>query len=72
MLSDSFGAYFAPHLAAGFSELMHVNIKHLKASEVGLFLDTALRETEADKVILLVHDAGLLNQSLSRFLAAVP
>ncbi|MEM1403138.1 MAG: hypothetical protein AAGG55_07405 [Pseudomonadota bacterium] len=72
MLSDSFGAYFAPHLASGFSELMHVNIKHLRASEVEQFLETALRESGADRVILLVHDAGLLNQSLRRFLDAVP
>jgi hypothetical protein len=68
ILSDSFGAYLAPHLAPAYAALTSINIKDLKSSEREAFLDTALRETEAGELIILVHDAGLPNPALRRFL----
>ncbi|MEM8489813.1 MAG: hypothetical protein AAF756_03230 [Pseudomonadota bacterium] len=68
LLSDSFGAFVAPHLAIGFEQILRLNIKSLGKPEAEQFLTVALKKTAATDVILLLHDAGLDTGSLQRFL----
>lgn len=68
LLANSFGAYMAGHIAAGFTSLTHINMNQLRRNEIGEFFEASLRETRATDVIVLVHDAALFNAQVSGLL----
>ncbi|MEM1403790.1 MAG: hypothetical protein AAGG55_10710 [Pseudomonadota bacterium] len=68
ILSNSFGAYLAPHLAPGYRELAQTDFKNLFGDQRDVFLQRAIKEARPDDLLLVVHDAGLLNAPLARFL----
>lgn len=64
LLSNSFGKYIAPHLAAGFKTLHHINLNALKPTDAREFLRQLLDQVELDDVIYLIHDGGIPNAPL--------
>jgi hypothetical protein len=66
LLSNSFGAYIAPHLAPGFKTLYHVNVSNLSGQEARIFFEELMARTGASDFIYLVHDAGLPNRAMTR------
>ncbi|MFT4655236.1 MAG: hypothetical protein ACI82S_002896 [Patiriisocius sp.] len=61
LLSNSFGAYVAPHLAPGFKELYHVNLNHLQKDEYKRFFNEFINSLSITDVMFIVHDDGLIN-----------
>jgi len=66
VLSNSFGAYIAPHLAPGFKTTYHINLLTLAEDETVPFFEALLARTQPTDVIYLVHDGALPNQPLQR------
>jgi len=64
LLSNSFGAYIAPHLAPGFKTLYHINLVNLRAGEARPFFEDLIAKTRPTEVIYLLHDGALPNQQL--------
>ena len=60
ILSDSFGARTAPHLAAGYRNLVWINVTRLQPSESAAFVHDCLPKIPADDVFFVFHDAGAL------------
>ncbi|WOJ95192.1 hypothetical protein R0135_08460 [Congregibacter variabilis] len=59
LLSNSFGAFVAPHLAPGFKSLTHINLNALQESEAALFLQQIMERVKPDDLIVLFHDGGI-------------
>jgi hypothetical protein len=59
LLSNSFGAFVAPHLAPGFKSLTHVNLNALQEAEAEVFLQQLMERVKPDDVIVLFHDGGI-------------
>lgn len=64
LLSNSFGAFFAPHLAPGFREVLHVNLNHLQEHEAAGFLSAVVEKFRPTDLIYLVQDSGIPNAPL--------
>jgi len=59
LISNSFGAFTARHLAVGYKSLIHININHLKPSEQkGLFSHLFALDKKMD-IIFLFHDDAM-------------
>ncbi len=61
ILSNSFGAFIAPHLAPGFRSIIQVNTNNLKKQETLPFFEQAMNQIQPDEVIFLLHDSALPN-----------
>ena len=59
LLSDSFGAFMAPHLAPGFKRLLHININSISKAEAEPLISAIMARFKPDDIIYLKHDAGL-------------
>ncbi|EAQ97355.1 hypothetical protein [Congregibacter litoralis] len=70
LLSNSFGAFVAPHLAPGFKTLTHINLNALQRQEADAFLKEVMMRVKPDEVIVLVHDGGIPNSALDMLAAA--
>ncbi|GAB5415567.1 MAG: hypothetical protein Cons2KO_31700 [Congregibacter sp.] len=70
MVSDSFGAYLAPHFAPAYVSLTQLNIKHFSedVAQRDALLHAALQATEAEELIILLHDVGLPNPIFRNFI----
>ena len=62
LLTNSFGAFVAPHLAVGFKDLYHVNVNHLHATEKEAFKGEFIDNLGVTDVILLVHDSAFVSK----------
>ncbi|MFT4767884.1 MAG: hypothetical protein ACI8RN_001014 [Glaciecola sp.] len=64
LLSNSFGAFVAPHLAPGFKSLTHINLNALQEAEATVFLQQLMERVKPDDVIVLFHDGGIPSSPL--------
>jgi hypothetical protein len=67
VISNSFGAGIARHLAAGFQSLLHVNIGHLQDDEYRAFFADFIDTLQPTDIIFIFHDdefvsGGYLNK----------
>lgn len=61
VLTNSFGAFVAPHLAPGFREIFQVNINDLDPIQTLPLMRAMQNQHAITDVIYLVHDTGFIN-----------
>lgn len=67
VLSDSFGVFFAPHLARGFRELHHLSTNGLNQEDLQTLFHEIVPSEKYDRVILLYNDGNVVGGRLSEF-----
>lgn len=69
VISNSFGAFVAPHLAPAFKSLHHVSINHLTRKEENKFFNAFIDSIAPTDLIFVLHDQVLIKGNmLSRVL----
>lgn len=61
VLSNSFGAYTAPHLAPAFKKLYHINISQVREEEEESIYGELIDRLNPDKIIFIFHDDAMIN-----------
>lgn len=61
LITNSFGAFLAPHLAPGFAALYQINIGGLKEDEYEAFMGAFIDQLDVTDVMFLFHDRGFAN-----------
>jgi hypothetical protein len=60
VLSNSFGAYTAPHLAPAFKKLYHININHVMEKDNRRIYGDLIDQLNPDKIIFIFHDEAMI------------
>ena len=61
VLSNSFGAYTAPHLAPAFKKLYHINVNHMMTKEKARIYGKLIDRLNPDRIIFIFHDDAMIN-----------
>ena len=63
VVSNSFGAGVARHLAPGFQSLLQININHLQDNEYPLFFSDFIDHLRLTDIIFIFHDHEFISGS---------